>query len=695
MTQQLSSAESCTASQRHRQTSPTHIIVLVTVMVCIWTFIPTLSANESMLEPEIPVLALAPPDFDQVTTGTLYLKDHNSYLDAPLLTSSVRMTINGIVARVTLEQSFSNDGPNWVEGTYVFPLPDSAAVNSMQITIGERVINGRIEEKIKAERLYKQARDAGQITSIVKQERPNLFTSKIANIPPGESISTTIVYTQTIHYSQDRFSLTFPMTLTPRYSTQSSTAADRAAITPPQGYPDQIVGPTADLKINFWSDETLGQSVSMIGSPSHELTLTENDELTTLAPPTTIPMDRDFILQWSPSMGSIPTVNTWLETVGERNYLLAMVVPPQSESSPPDLNRELILVIDTSGSMAGESMHAAKQALQIALDGLRESDRFNIVAFDSTTQRLFSSSRHADSNALEQANRFVGSLQADGGTEMSTALRQALANPVDGYLRQVVFITDGSVGNEEELFKQIQQQLRSARLFTVGIGSAPNNWFMKKAAQAGRGTFITIPYASVAEEKMAALFRQIESPALTDLAIDWIGGPADVAPSPLHDLYLGSPLIFSAELGDSTTGFRITGNLGQTPWEQTLNLNDTPASGNGLSSVWARQKISSLLEQQRHSQDSELYRPLVTRIALDHQLLSPYTSFVAVDETVVRDASEFLASGRVANLMPAGSAMQPVLIPQGAAGIGTLWWFSALCAGLSWFSFRLHRRKEV
>ncbi|MBX2885071.1 MAG: marine proteobacterial sortase target protein [Granulosicoccus sp.] len=676
-----------------RRILPTQLIALCLVNMMI--FHTTVMADETPAESDTPALSLTEPDFDKVSTGTLYLQHNATYLDAPLLTSSVQMSINGIVARVTMEQSFSNDGSHWVEGTYVFPLPDNAAVNSLQIRVGERVINGRIAEKHAAEKIYQTARDAGQISSLVRQERPNLFTSRIANIPPGESISTILTYTQTIDYRLDRFSLTFPMTLTPRYTNAETDPADAVAITPPQGYPDQITGPTTDLEVAFWNDSAQAPSISMISSPSHELTMSENERLTTLATPGVVPMDRDFVLQWSPSMGITPSVNTWQERVADRDYLLAMVVPPQMDSSPPDLNRELILVIDTSGSMAGQSMDAAKQALQIALDGLRESDRFNIVAFDSSTRRLYSSSRPANSGNIEQAHRYIASLQADGGTEMSPALRQALANPVEGYLRQVVFITDGSVSNEQALFAQIQQQLRSARLFTVGIGSAPNNWFMRKAAEAGRGTFITIASSAVAQEKMSSLFRQIESPALTDLNITWLGGPADVAPSPLHDLYLGEPLIFSAQLGEATTGFKLTGNLGQTPWEQTLNLDDTPTTGTGLSSVWARQKITSLLEQQRYSEDAETFKPLVTRIALEHQLLSPYTSFVAVDETVVRHENEQLTAGRVPNLMPAGSQMQSVIIPQGAAGIDTLWLFSALCGALSWLSFRLCRREQV
>lgn len=665
--------------------------VLLALLVCF----SSAFGNEETVAIESVHSHATQPDYDEVSTGTLYLQDQSTYFDAPLLTSSVRMTITGIVAKVTLEQTFSNDGASWVEGTYVFPLPDNAAVNAMRITVGEKVIVGSIAEKVKAEQIYQAAKDAGQIASLVKQERPNLFTSRITNIPPGQSINTTISYTQTIDYRQDRFSLTFPMTLTPRYSNATVDSVDANAITPPQGYPEQITGPTTDLSINFWPDDSSGQSFSMINSPSHELSLIENDRFTTISLPSSVPMDRDFVLQWSPSTGATPIISTWLETVAERDYLLAMIVPPEVESTPTDLNRELILVIDTSGSMAGQSMEAAKHALQIAIDGLSETDRFNIVAFDSTTRRLFSHSRPAATRSLEQARRFVNALQADGGTEMSAALRQALANPIKGYLRQVVFITDGSVGNEEALFGQIQQQLRSARLFTVGIGSAPNNWFMKKAAQAGRGTFITIPDTSEARKKMTTLFRQIESPALTDLDIAWLGAPADVAPSPLHDLYLGEPLIFSAELGDNTTGFRITGNLGQTPWEQTITLDDAPASGSGLSTVWARQKITSLLDQQRFSDDAELFKPLVTHIALDHQVLSPYTSFVAVDESPSRPTNELLASGRIPNLMPAGSAMQPVLVPQGAAGVDTLWLFSALCAALSWLSFRQRRKVEI
>ncbi|MBX2824210.1 MAG: marine proteobacterial sortase target protein [Gammaproteobacteria bacterium] len=635
-----------------------------------------------------PAAHIDPPDFDAVTSGTLYFEDVNRYLDAAILNSSVHMKINGIVARVSTLQTFSNTSPHWLEGIYVFPLPENAAVNAMEIVVGERTIKGQIAEKQQAEAAYRKAKSSGQLTSLVSRERPNLFTTRIANIAPGESISITLTYTQTITYRNERFSLTFPMTLTPRYSNASVT--DVAAITPPQFDRHSINGPSTTLQIDFPAN----QSLSTISSPSHQVTLSESDSFTTLTLVGPVPMDRDFVLHWSPAFGAEPTVSTWQENVEGRDYLLAMIVPPDARSLLRDIPRELILVMDTSGSMAGQSMLAARQALHTALDGLRSGDRFNIIAFDSDAYNLFPASRVATEDPLRQARRFVQSLQAEGGTEMSEALRRALANPVEGYLRQVVFFTDGSIGNENQLFRQIEQQLRHARLFTVGIGSAPNDWFMKKAAQLGRGTFTFVPHISAAPEKINALLKQIDTPALTDLDIEWYGDTAELAPSPLQDLYAGEPLVFSAELGPNTTGFIVRGMQGDVPWEQDVTLAETTVSNTGLSTVWANRKIASLLDLQRTNGEPELYKNRITQIALDHQLVSPYTSFVAIDKNPVRAEGEPLESTRLANLLPAGSTMRPLHLPTGATGIDTLWVFSFLCGTLALFLSRVQGRRQ-
>ena len=366
-----------------------------------------------------------------------------------------------------------------------------------------------------------------------------------------------------------------------------------------------------------------------------------------------------------------------------------MVMPPDHDKAPPlHMPRETIFIVDTSGSMHGVSMSQAKRALHLALQALKPGDLFNVIEFDSYTRALYPYSRPADSTNVATALNFVQGLQADGGTEMRPALKLALNSPEhETHLRQVVFITDGSVGYEDEMFSMIEQQLGRARLFTVGIGSAPNSLFMRKAAEAGRGSFTFISAQHEVSEKMDALFRKLESPQVTDIEAAW---PSSVVvetyPTIVPDLYLGEPVIVKAQASgpfDPNATVLISGNSLTGGWTTELPLT-AAAESEGIAALWARARIGELVDKERRGGDAGQLRAGILHTALTHHLVSKYTSLIAVDKTPVRPVGEGLASEQVPNLVPYGQSVNAIYgFPATATGapalriMGAAWLLSA------------------
>ena len=411
-------------------------------------------------------------------------------------------------------------------------------------------------------------------------------------------------------------------------------------------------------------------------------------------------MDRDFELRWVPQAGSEPQAALFDEVVGEYHYSLLMVLPPLPGKAAK-LTRELVFVIDTSGSMGGSSINQARASLARALGQLEPGDSFNIIEFNSQARALFPEARPADGKHLALARRFVRHLDAGGGTEMLSALDLALppksgestASEATGVpspgVRQVVFITDGAVGNETDLFKKIEQRIENNRLFTVGIGSAPNSWFMRKAAEAGRGSFVFIADVLEVEEKMDSLFAQMSGVMMSGLELQW---PQQVEsyPARIPDLYPGEPLLITARtrgrFSDATVG--VQGQGSDDRWQKELTFSSRHSAHTGIASLWARRKIEALEDEKMLGRDPDSVRAEVLPLALEHRLLSPYTSFVAVEQRISREGDAPLHKKPVPNLRPHGQSPQPYAWPRTATGatqralIGIALLGLALCASL-------------
>jgi Ca-activated chloride channel family protein len=374
-----------------------------------------------------------------------------------------------------------------------------------------------------------------------------------------------------------------------------------------------------------------------------------------------VPMDRDFVLSWQPVVGSAPKAATFRETIDGEDYVLLMILPPEQEYATPAFPRDMVFVIDTSGSMQGTSIEQARSSLHKALGSLRPEDRFNLIEFNGAWSRLYSGMQRVDPHNLQQAGEWVSRLVAGGGTNMLPALEQALiTEDSEGYLKHIIFITDGAVGNEAVLFETIVQRLGNARLFPVGIGSAPNSFFMRQAAKFGRGTYTHIGTVREVEEKMDGLFRKIDSPIATDLSIAW-PGQVEAYPENIPAIYKGEPLLVVARAPQLRGEIHIRGMTAEMPWHQSLSL-DTKSSQLGVGTLWARKKIEALEEAETRGRDAALVKKDIIEVALTHSLISRYTSLVAVEEIVSRMPQDLLKTTAVPNALANGqvlSAMYP------------------------------------
>jgi Ca-activated chloride channel family protein len=612
-------------------------------------------------------------------SGTLWLREGDgAYRAAPGLATDVTIEVTALVARATVRQRFRNPGRDWIEGVYVFPLPETTAVDTMRLRIGERVIEGQVQERAEAQRTYAAAKASGRRASLLEQERPNVFTTSVANIGPGEEIEVEIGYQQAVDYRDGEFRLRFPTVVGPRFipgqslpeatvteevrlaggwALATDAVPDAPRITPPVREPGEGDVNRLTIDVRLRPGVPLASIVSA-HHPVREEHDVEGYRVTLAEGP--VPADRDFELSWRPVPAHQPRASLFSETVDGTHYALLTVLPPSRPAADqPRPPRDLLLVLDVSGSMHGASIAQARAALDAALGRLEPGDRFNVIAFNNSAWGLFPEARTAAPGNVAAARRWVGRLEASGGTRMAAALRLALAGEGDegaGRLRQVVFLTDGAVGNEAGLFKLIDERLGDARLFTVGIGSAPNSHFMRRAARHGRGSFVHVGSSAQVGERIDELLRKLDHPALTDVRLELPEGvAAEVLPDPVPDLYLHEPVQVRMRLPSMPDRATLTGRIGSRAWHADLQLDAAEASG--LGRLWARAKIGQLMDRHRRAGGTDMRRALrdeVVALALTHHLVSRFTSLVAVDVTPARTRDALIESRHLATELPHG-----------------------------------------
>lgn len=595
--------------------------------------------------------AQASPDEPQ-TPGALSIlaPDGKPRGDCPLRHTSVRAEISGFLSRVSVTQEFENPLQERIEAVYTFPLPQAAAVDDMTMTVGGRTVKGKILKREEAQAVYQAARDAGQVAGLLDQERPNIFTQSVANISPGERVTVEISYVETLKYEEGTYEFSFPMVVGPRYvpgapvgktgsgfAPDTTSVPDGSRITPPVAAPGTRAGHDISVEVTLdagvpldgLASATHAVDVERVGATAARVRLKE------LA---TIP-NKDFVLRYDVAGKKVS--DALLTHHDARGGFFTFILQPPERVTAVDVNpKELVFVLDTSGSMEGFPIEKAKEAMKHALDGLYPQDTFNLITFAGDTHVLFPAPVPATPENLRRAQAFLKSRSGGGGTEMMKAIKAAL-DPSDSqkHVRIVCFMTDGYVGNDVAILGEIQKH-PNARVFSFGIGGSVNRYLLDKMAEEGRGE---VEYVGLNDNGSAAALRfhkRVRDPLLTDLRVEWQGvNVADVYPRRLPDLFSAKPVVITGRyLGGGRGKIRLTGRMAGNLFEREIpvELPEDESRHDVLATLWARTRIDDLMSKdyagvQQGTAQAEV-QDTITQLGLEFRLMTQFTSFVAVEE---------------------------------------------------------------
>ncbi len=599
---------------------------------------------------------------DYPGTGALMTRIADREMPLPLKHTEVRARVTAYIASVNVTQQFENPYDEKIEAVYVFPLPENGAVNEFLMTIGQRRIRGIIRERKEAERIYRQAREQGYTASLLTQERPNIFTQSVANIEPGKQIDVTIRYFNTLTYSDGWYEFVFPMVVGPRFNppgfyegvgSVSSNPGARSLQSTDVHYlrPDERSGHDVALELDLHpgvkiedyeckSHAVLIRNSTQTDWIRPEKGVTAGESLTVrLGERDAIP-NKDFVFRYRVAGQTLKS--TLITHEDERGGFFTMAVYPPARLETLDrVPLELVFVLDCSGSMSGQPLAQAKSAIHWALHHLEQGDTFQLINFSDTARQLGRAGLPATPANLRRAERYLDSLQSEGGTMMIEGIKAALSFPHDPErLRFVCFLTDGYIGNENEILQEVHHRLGDGRIFSFGIGSSVNRFLLESMARLGHGAVAYLGPKDDGGAVMGDFFERISHPAMIDLKIDWGDFQvSDVYPKRLPDLFSGRALIVTGrydvnsgvprgpiELRGRTVGSEV--RRFQVPVIARRAAEEL--KGEALPSVWARMKIAELLEKSRY-EPSALVAREVRRTALDYSLMSPYTAFLAMD----------------------------------------------------------------
>lgn len=585
----------------------------------------------------------------------------------PLEHTSVEATITGFVSRVTVEQIFHNPTEQKIEAVYIFPLPSEAAVDDMTMLVGERRIRGRIKERGEAKRIYEAARQAGHVASLLQQERPNIFTQSVANIEPGARVRIQISYTHTLAFEDGQYTFTFPMVIGPRYmpgspnghqgtgwAPDTDRVPDASRISPPVAGEGERAGHDIDLTLRL----DAGLEIREINSRLHEVDIERigpSRAVVRLADRATIP-NRDFILSYRTSTDDI-TETMLIHPAGEKGaYFTLILQPPRRVAPAQAVPKELIFVIDRSGSMRGFPIEKAKATMRMAIKGMNPDDRFNLLSFAGGTGRCFERPMPNTRENREHALHYLADLYGSGGTEMLPAIREALsveASPAsDRPIRIVCFMTDGFIGNDYVIIDAIKKHVATSRVFSFGIGNSVNRFLIEGMAAAGRGEAEIVTLAAHGGAAAQRFHERIRTPVLTDISLDWGDLPVrDRYPRHLPDLFSAQPIMIHGRLDVPTrrsataiipkATITLRGRTAQGAYERKIDVQQLASQvvNPALPSLWARARVADLLLRDypalQRNQFPEHLKQQVIDLALDYRLMTPFTSFVAVEELTV------------------------------------------------------------
>jgi Ca-activated chloride channel family protein len=599
-------------------------------------------------------------------------------LDFILEETRVEAEISGVLARVRLLQVFRNPYPERLEALYVFPLPEDAAVDGYSFQIGETVVRGVVKEREAARREYEEARDRGRKAALLEEERQNVFSQSVANIPPGGRIHVRLQYAHPVKIDGASYLFRFPMVVAPRYipgqalarpgvgrgwAQDTDQVPDASRLTPPVLPPGLRSGNDVFIEVKI----DAAMPIQKVTPVTHELDITQPSPTAAfvqLRNASTI-ADKDFVLEYTLAGDEPVLASLTHRRAGSTEGYLALVLQPKRGITTSELApREVILLLDTSGSMAGSSISQLRIFAQHILERLNPQDAFRIIAFDSGVHPFRKRPLEATPENIASGQEFVRRLGAGGGTEMLPALRHALTSGggEEGRPRHLLLLTDALVGNDDAILAYLKRpELASVRVFPVAIGAAPNHYLMERAAEIGRGIALHVTNQDNALEMARRLSDKISTPYLTDLEMDWGGAKVrDITPSPLPDLYAGEPLVVLARYeAAGAARLTLTGNLAGTKVTTALDLDlpDEEPEHDALAPLWARRRIGQIWNRDLGSETAK-GREEITRLGLEHQLVSRYTSFIAVEETLEAEVLGRLRSEQVPVLLPEGMTRQ-------------------------------------
>jgi Ca-activated chloride channel family protein len=597
----------------------------------------------------------------------------------PSLKTDIETNIQGDLATVKVIQTFANPTSAPLNATYLFPLNKDAAVHAMTMEVGDEIVKAEIKKIEEAKAKFEKAKSEGKAASLLIQHRPNMFTQDIANLMPGLPVKITLVYDQTVPKIDGKYELVIPLVVGPRYQPANS------------GKPPKIIDDGVDIGVkdvssqmefNTWEIEKLptypevkglsipdsvdndrmsininleaGVNIPHIFSRTHKIDVTgeNNKKSITLSNGRTID-NRDFVLRYQ--LAGENTQPAFL-THGDADegYFSLLIEPPASPDEKEILSREMVFVLDTSGSMSGQPIDASKVFMQHALENLRSSDYFRVIRFSNNATEFSSGPVRATPGNVKSGIRFVNSLRASGGTEIPNAIKQAFTVPQKpGTLRIVVFLTDGYIGNESEVLKYISGSIGDARIYSFGVGTSVNRFLLSEMGRMGRGFARFIDPTEDVHDVAHELATKLESPVLTDIDIDWGDlKVSHVTPTVLPDLFAGGSLRILGKIEGGGThtikvNGRVRGRKASMPIQTVVGDDNVNVDESPIPHIWARSQIADHMRQintptalKNTKLNNHELKQEVINLGLKHSLATRWTSFIAVSQKVVNDNPE-------------------------------------------------------
>lgn len=576
----------------------------------------------------------------------------------PLEETKAEVRIAGVIADVTVTQVYKNEGTRPINARYVFPASTRAAVHGMTLEVGEHRIRAKIREKQQAKQEYEKAREEGKSAALLEQQRPNVFSMSVANVMPGDEIKVELHYSELLVPTDGTYEFVYPTVVGPRYPSKEAPAESSGWVKSPYLHE----GEAPSYKLDIVTSLAAGMPLEEVSCPSHRTDVewvSENTARITLDPKEENGGNRDYILRYRLQGKQVET-GLLLYAGEEENFFLLMMQPPERVEPAQIPPREYIFVLDVSGSMHGFPLDTAKVLMRELIGGLRPTDRFNVILFSGASRLIAPESLPATPENVRQVIALIDQERGGGETELGAALDRALALPGnDGISRTTIVITDGYVSAEGDVFERIRKNLNQANLFAFGIGSSVNRYLIEGMARAGQGEPFVATDSGEAKVVAKKFQEYVKSPALTDIAVDMEGfGAYDVEPQSIPDLFADRPLvIFGKYRGKASGTIRVTGLSGRGSYEKVFDVAESEASADNraLRYLWARARVARLSDDVVENDGAT--RLAVTELGLKYELLTAYTSFVAVHE-VVRNTEG-----------GAQAVDQPLPLPQGVSDL--------------------------